>query len=313
MKNISEMQLDDIRAAYKRLDMLNEAGSVAWQYTEALFSSSGQFQILCDLKIKLLAALRAREESGIPLQEDLFSLSDFKDKAEEDILDDWDDVYESWENAGEQMERLYISAMEEAGFRLSENWAAQAEIVEWLAGDDNDDLCEEFLCGRMEDGTDTRTYIREHFAEFFFEYDRERQLLDAHSFASINANSMTECSYILAFRSERIGRILSYIGAHSVVDPVVDALRDLLEETERPTNRYLSEFAHPYVSEDDGAYVVRMAVGRYLETGEEIDFALFRPVILMYLPLITRLCTLLEERYPQILEKEVPDHGKQCA
>lgn len=313
MKNISEMQLDDIRAVYKRLDMLNEAGTVAWQYTEALFSSSGQFQILCDLKMKLLVALRARKEAGTPLQDELFSLSDFKGKAEEDILDDWDDVYEGWRNVSEQMERLYISAMEEAGFRLVGNWAAQAEIMGWLSGDDNDDLYEAFLCGRMDDGTDIKTYIREHFGECFYEYDREKQFLDAMEFATMNSCDVSACEFILAFRSDRIGRILSYIMEHGVVDPIVDVLRDLLEETARPLNRYISFFAHPYVSDEDGAYVVRMAVGRYLESGEEIDFALFRPVILMYLPLITRLCTLLEERYPQILTKEVQDHEKRCA
>lgn len=311
--DISKLQLDDICAVYKHLDALNNGGMIAWQDTGALYSSFGQFQILCDLKVKLLIVLREREEAGIPLKEDLFSLSDFRNKTEEDIMDGWEDVCESWMYADEQMERLYISAMENADFHLCGNWAAQAEIMEWLS-DDKDDLYEAMLCGRMADGTDIQTYIKEHFGEYFFEYDRQQQLMDAHEFASINADDMCECPFVLAFRSERIGRILSYVRTHRVTDPVVDILGNLLEETAYPINRYIGFFSHPYVSEEDSAYVVRVAVGRFLETGEEVDFALFRPVILMYLPLITRLCTLLEDQYPQILIKEVQgDHEKRCA
>lgn len=298
---ISEMQLNDLIQIHdrivhleKQLDMENLV-----EITDSLFSNRGQLVYMTKAKLYYLMVSHILSEHGMELPDELYALDDVRGNGEGDWIES---VCLDWQEVSFWMERVFNQWMCQLGWKVVTNFGAVEQIAE--------DFCD------MEyDRVDTEEIVKKYY-ESGFDVDREEQSAVAKKVLEINIYGYGSTGSANAYRSKRVGKIRKFImdGAGQEMR-IANGLRQffvqILSELSVPFYRYFPGIDDPYVSSDDGAYVIRTVEANFYDTGEVICFTLLKPSVFLNAALVSRLCDLIEESCPQICEEQ--EGVKRCA
>ena len=296
---ISEMQLNDLihlhdKIVYleKRLDMERLV-----EITDSLFSNGGQLVYMTKAKLYYLMVRHILSEHGMELPDELYALKDVRGNDEYDWIES---VCLDWQEVSFWMEHVFNQWMSQLGWDVVKNFGAAEQIAEDFSDTEYD-------------GVDIEKIVKEYY-ESGFDVDHEEQSTIAKMVLDINIFEYGSTGSANAYRSKRVGKIqkliMDGVGQEMHMD---NELRQffvqILSELSVPFYRYFPGIDDPYVSADDGAYVIRTVEANFYETGEDVTFTLLKPSVFLNAALISRLCDLIEESCPQICEEQ---EGVRC-
>ena len=285
LKKISEMELVDITKFMenvKNLECTVDLASVC-QDGDFLFSEDGPV-FMAKVKIAWIICIRLLRSLGITdLPDTLLRVDQITD------LDAYDTIIENWQDIGD--------------------WA--------IAGMDRFLRAHGFIrdkrYGAVDDLEQSGYEVPDDYALSMAPYDRTQQEELVEMCTSLVSLNMGYVYDVRCYRNKWLGKIYSFVNASCEVDdPVRLLFQELCSRLDFNMYRYAPEITDMYVSEDDGALVLRMMAFEYYETSEEISYALIRPFAMIDVVLLERICEILGQRYPELREK-MQIGGDRCA
>lgn len=285
LKKISEMELVDITKFLenvKHLECNVDLESVC-QDGGFLFSEDGP-AFMAKVKIAWIICIRLLRSLGIAdLPDTLLQVDQITD------LEDYDTIIVNWQDIGEWAIDGMDRFLQAHGFIRDKRY------------------------GAVDDLEQSGYEVADDYELPMAPYDRTQQEKLVEMCMSLVSLNMGYVYDVRCYRNKWLGRIYSFMNGRGEIDDSVRLLfQELCSRLDFNMYRYAPEITDMYISEDDGALVLRMMAFEYYETDEEISYALIRPFTMIDVVLLERVCEILEQRHPELRGK-MQIGGDRCA
>lgn len=290
MKKISEMEYGDILEFLQNMTEAEHRVNVQRTCEDSSFLLEDGRLYMTHVKMAWVIALRMMQEVGLSAgTTDAVHIAPIG----MDESDEFENLIIDWE--------------------CCSGWALDvAEVFLCSHGSCKDSAYAAFSSIQMTEDTLSSGDVERFFKDMFPAYDQDQQ----QAVADFCVDNMECIMDFRCFRNLRFGKAITFVlqRESSCAEYLKRIATSLLDGIRYHMYRRIRDVSDTYISDDDGALVIRMMTAEVCETGEYIDYALIRPFMLLDVALMERFCDLLEKQYPQLRDDpEMPAERRKIA